>query len=83
MTEKLLTGTLSLNTTNKPSHLALQANDLGSNPARYGLFLTVHYCTWFIMYSRETFNINRPAAHYDINHADRAQKIKGCDAHAC
>ena len=26
----------------KPYNLSLQANDLGSNPARYRLFLTVH-----------------------------------------
>ena len=35
------------------------------------------------MYSRETFNINLLAAHYDTNHAHRTQNIKGCDAHAC
>ena len=39
--------------------------------------------TWFIKYSRETFNINLRAAHYNTNHVDRGTKIEGCDAHAC
>ena len=35
------------------------------------------------MYSRETFNINLPAAQYDTNHVDRGTNIEGCDAYAC
>ena len=34
------------------------------------------------MCSRETFNINLPAAHYDTNHIDRDTKIEDCDANA-
>ena len=35
------------------------------------------------MYSRETFNISLPAAHYNTNHVDRGTKIESCDAHTC
>ena len=41
------------------------------------------FLLYMVYHSRETFNINLPAAHYDTNHADRGTKITGCDAHAC
>ena len=34
-----------------------------------------------VYHSRETLNINLPAAHYDTNLVDRDPNIEGCDAH--
>ena len=62
----------------KPCNLSLQANNLRSNPARYGVLLL-----YMLYHSREIFNSNLPTAHYGTNHADRDTEVEGCDAHAC
>ena len=41
------------------------------------------FLLYMVYHSRETFNINLLAAHYDTNHAERGKKITGCDAYAC
>ena len=63
----------------KPYNLALQANDLGSNPARYGLFLTVHVlsCTA----EKLPISISQQLIMTQTM-LTGAQKIEGCGAHA-
>ena len=41
------------------------------------------FLLYMVYYSRETFNINLPATHYDTNHVDRGTQVIGCDVHAC
>ena len=41
------------------------------------------FLPYMVYHSRETFNINFPAAHYDTSHVDRDTQTEECDGQAC